>query len=141
MRTRYQLWKLLRGRNCNLFLAISMLLEATELIGRQVYTNDARLLGEVSNLVVDMESARIDGIFISETNSLLVDDSASVNVPFRWVAAVNDVIILRHFPKKIRIREPPPSSPGPAPPSQATSPAGSSVKGEKLPKPPWIEPR
>jgi len=35
-----------------------MLVEMTELIGRQVYTQEGRLLGEVANVVVDIEGSR-----------------------------------------------------------------------------------
>jgi sporulation protein YlmC with PRC-barrel domain len=95
-----------------------MLVELTELIGRQVYTNDARLLGEVSNLVVDVENARVDGIFISETNQLLVEDSMSVNVPFRWVGAINDVLLLKYFPKRVSMKKTPAQPPASSPPPQ-----------------------
>lgn len=82
-----------------------MLVEMTELIGRQVYTQDGRFLGDVANIVVDVESARVDGLFIAETNQLLVEDSKSVNVPYRWVSAVNDVVLLKYFPKRVSVKK------------------------------------
>ncbi len=95
-----------------------MLVELTEIIGRQVYTNDARLLGDVSNVVIDVEAARVDGIFVADTNQLLVDESASVNVPFRWVSAINDVLILKYFPRRVSVKKaPPPAAARPAPPA------------------------
>jgi sporulation protein YlmC with PRC-barrel domain len=87
-----------------------MLVEMTELIGRQIYTQDGRLLGEVTNVVVDVEGARVDGLFVAETNQLLVDDSRSVNVPYRWVSAVNDVILLKYFPKRVSVKKATPSA-------------------------------
>ena len=42
----------------------SVLQEASELIGRQCYTNLGIYLGSVTNLVIDVEGAKIDGIFI-----------------------------------------------------------------------------
>ena len=43
-----------------------MLVEMTELLGRQIYTPDGRLLGEVDNLVVDVEASKLDGLYVQE---------------------------------------------------------------------------
>ncbi|MGA8664541.1 MAG: PRC-barrel domain-containing protein, partial [Thermoplasmata archaeon] len=72
-----------------------MLVEMTELLGRQIYTPDGRLLGEVDNVVVDVESAKVDGLYVDETSPMLVEDSRPTNVPYRWVSAVNDVVLLK----------------------------------------------
>ena len=84
-----------------------MLVEMTELLGRQIYTPDGRLLGEVDNLVVDVEGAKIDGLYIEETSPMLVDDSRPTNVPYRWVSAVNDVVLLKYFPKRVSMKKSP----------------------------------
>jgi sporulation protein YlmC with PRC-barrel domain len=78
-----------------------MLEEATELIGLQVYTPNGIFLGSVNNLVIDLENKKVDGMFISETNPLLVEGSKAVNVPYRWIQAVGDVIVLKYFPKRV----------------------------------------
>ncbi len=82
-----------------------MLVEMTELLGRQIYTPDGRLLGEVDNVVVDVESSKIDGLYVDETSPMLVDDSRPVNVPYRWVSAVNDVVLLKYFPKRVSVKK------------------------------------
>jgi sporulation protein YlmC with PRC-barrel domain len=82
-----------------------MLVEMTELLGRQVYTQDGRLLGEVDNVVVDVESSKIDGLFIAESSPLLVDESKPINIPYRWVSAVNDVVLLKYFPKRVSVKK------------------------------------
>ena len=88
-----------------------MLVEMTELLGRQVYTAEGRLLGEVENVVVDVEGAKIDGLYVDETNPLLVDESKPVNVPYRWVTAVNDVVLLKFFPKRVSLKRAPAKAP------------------------------
>ena len=95
-----------------------MLVEMTELLGRQVYTAEGRLLGEVENVVVDVEGAKIDGLYVDETNPLLVDESKPVNVPFRWVSAVNDVVLLKFFPKRVSLKR----APGKAPTREPATP-------------------
>jgi sporulation protein YlmC with PRC-barrel domain len=81
-----------------------MLVESTELVGRQVYTADGRLLGEVGNLVIDVEGAKVDGLFLDEPSPLLVEEAKPINVPYRWVSAVNDVVLLRFFPKRVSMK-------------------------------------
>jgi sporulation protein YlmC with PRC-barrel domain len=82
-----------------------MLEEASEMIGLQVYTNQAVYLGSVANLVVDVDESKVQGLFISNTNPLLVEGSKSVNVPYRWISAIGDVIILKYFPKRVAIKK------------------------------------
>jgi sporulation protein YlmC with PRC-barrel domain len=82
-----------------------MLVEMTQLVDRDVYTQEGRLLGRVTNVVLDVEGARIDGLYIAEPNALLVEESRSINVPFRWVSAVSDVILLKYFPRRITVKK------------------------------------
>ncbi|MGA9840172.1 MAG: PRC-barrel domain-containing protein [Thermoplasmata archaeon] len=84
-----------------------MLVEITELMGRQVYTPDGRLLGEVDNVIVDVENSKIEGLYIDETSPMLVEDSRPTSVPYRWVSAVNDVVILKFFPKRVSVKKAP----------------------------------
>jgi sporulation protein YlmC with PRC-barrel domain len=84
-----------------------MLVEMTELLGRQIYTPDGRLLGNVDNIVVDVDGSKIDGLFIAETSPMLVDDSRPTNVPYRWVSAVNDVVLLKYFPRRVSLKKAP----------------------------------
>ncbi len=96
-----------------------MLVEMTELLGRQVFTPEGRLLGEVGNIVVDVEGTKIDGLFIDEPSALLVEDSKPINIPYRWVASVNDVVLLKYFPKRVSVKRAP-KAPAPA---EAAAPA------------------
>ena len=78
-----------------------MLEEAGNLIGLEVYTPDGIFVGIVNNLVIDLAGNKVDGIFLEETNPARVDHGISVNIPFRWVQSVGDVIILRVFPDRV----------------------------------------
>lgn len=84
-----------------------MLVEMTELLGRQVYTPDGRLLGDVDNVVVDVEAAKIDGLYVDQTSPMLVEDSRPTNIPYRWVSAVNDVVLLKYFPRRVSVKKGP----------------------------------
>jgi len=85
-----------------------MLEEVSELIGLQVYTNSGIFLGNVGNVVVDVAASNIDGLFITDTNPLLVEDSKSVAVPYRWIQSIGDIVILSYFPKRVAVRKPAP---------------------------------
>ena len=80
-----------------------MLAEISELIGLQVYTKDAVFLGNVNNVILDVEGQTIEGLFIGGTNPLLIEDSQSVSVPFRWINSIGDIILLKYFPKKVSV--------------------------------------
>jgi len=92
-----------------------MLEEASELIGMQVYTSQGTFLGNVGNLVVDVDQSKVQGLFITDTNPLLVEGSKAVNVPYRWIAAIGDVVILRYFPKRVALKKSTPAKPKAAP--------------------------
>lgn len=72
--------------------------ELLEILGLEVYTNDALYLGNVDNIVVDVDSRNIYGIYVRNTNPLLVEESGSVLIPYRWIDSVGDMVLLRHFP-------------------------------------------
>lgn len=79
--------------------------EISEVIGLQVYTHDGIFLGNVNNLIVDVENSTVERLFIGEPNPLLVEGSKSVAVPYRWIQSVGDIIILRYFPKRVSMKK------------------------------------
>ncbi len=70
-----------------------------------MYTNSGVFLGNVNNLVVDVDNGAVDGLFIGETNPLLVEGSRAVSVPYRWIQSVGDIVILRYFPKRVTLKK------------------------------------
>lgn len=78
-----------------------MLEAISEIIGMQVYTPGGTYLGNVDNLVMDMENKAVDGIFIRQSNPLLVEGSISINIPYRWIQSIGDVVILKYFPERV----------------------------------------
>lgn len=82
-----------------------MLEEISEVIGLQVYTHDGVFLGNVNNLIVNVENSTVERLFIGEPNPLLVEGSRSVAVPYRWIQSVGDIIILKYFPKRVGLKK------------------------------------
>jgi sporulation protein YlmC with PRC-barrel domain len=79
----------------------SMLEETGNLIGLEVYTPDGIFVGVVDNLVMDLKNNKVDGMFLNATSPVLVDHGVPINIPFRWVQSVGDIIILRAFPDRV----------------------------------------
>ena len=75
-----------------------MMTELLEIIGLEVYTNEALYLGNVDNIVVDVDTRNIYGIYVRNTNPLLVEASRSVLVSVRCIDSVGDMVLLKQFP-------------------------------------------
>ena len=82
-----------------------MLTEITNLQNLEVITDKGLSLGYVEDVIVDIESGEIYELLISETNEELVEEGASVGVPFRWVQSISRVVLLKHFPGRIKRKE------------------------------------
>jgi len=52
-----------------------------------------------------VEESKLDGLYVVESSPMLVEDSRPINVPYRWVSAVNDVILLKFFPKRVSLKK------------------------------------
>lgn len=83
-----------------------MLEEVTNLEGLEVFTPWGVKVGNISSVELDPEEAEISSLLLEETNPNLVEMGASLLVPFRWIQAVGDIIILRHFPQELPIPAP-----------------------------------
>ncbi len=70
-----------------------------------VYTNQGMRLGNVENVVIDVTNNKVDGLYVTGTNPVLVENGVSVNVPYRWVQAVGEIIILKYFPGKVALKK------------------------------------
>ncbi len=80
-----------------------MMTETTELIGLEIYTDKGYLLGTIKDVLIDVSEQIIYGLYVEKTNPLLVEDGVPVVVPYRWVKAVGDVILLKKFPSYVNI--------------------------------------
>ncbi|MFW3145451.1 MAG: PRC-barrel domain-containing protein [Thermoplasmatota archaeon] len=82
-----------------------MLTEINNLQGLEVITDKGLNLGYVEDIIVDLDDGEIYELLVSETNPDIVPDGASVGVPYRWVQSISRVILLKHFPGKIKRKE------------------------------------
>jgi sporulation protein YlmC with PRC-barrel domain len=62
-----------------------MLEVLTNLLGLQVFTDRGVYVGVLSNVVLDLNKKTAEGIFISQTNPNVVEDSVDITIFFRWI--------------------------------------------------------
>jgi len=81
-----------------------MLNEITELVNLQVVTEKGKVLGRISDVIIDLEKGEVYEILISDTNEELVEESRNVAVPYRWIQSVSHVVVLKYFPGRVKIK-------------------------------------
>ena len=79
--------------------------EITTLVGREVYSNNGVFVGEVEDLRLDLERQDVTGLALHQLNRELftseVDGSRGVIIPYRWVQAVGDVVIVNSIVERL----------------------------------------
>ncbi|HDN95700.1 MAG: photosystem reaction center subunit H [Thermoplasmata archaeon] len=80
-------------------------MEVTSFINLPVYTNKGKYVGEVRNVLLDIDEKRVDKLIITDTSKELVEGGYDVGVPYRWVSAVGDIIILSYFPERVEVQK------------------------------------
>ena len=80
--------------------------EITSLVGREVYTNNGIFVGEVEDLKLNLDSRTVTGLAVGRLNPQLFEQEArqskGVIVPYRWVRAVGDVILVTDVVERVR---------------------------------------
>ncbi|MDH5021179.1 PRC-barrel domain-containing protein [Halobacterium rubrum] len=72
--------------------------EITSLVGREVYSNNGVFVGEVEDIQLNLDAETVTGLALSELNGDLfsaeMTGKKGVIVPYRWVRAVGDVVLI-----------------------------------------------
>lgn len=79
--------------------------EVTSFLKLPVYTREGTYVGHVKNVFLDIDEKRVSSLLVTNTNPSLVEGSIDVSVPYRWVNAVGDIVILSNFPDKVTTRK------------------------------------
>ena len=78
--------------------------EVTSFLKLPVYTRDGKYVGHVKNVFLDVDDKKVSSLLVTNTNPSLVEGSIDVSVPYRWVTAVSDIVILSNFPERLTTR-------------------------------------
>ncbi|WP_049923365.1 PRC-barrel domain-containing protein [Halopiger djelfimassiliensis] len=80
--------------------------EITSLVGREVYSNSGVFVGEVEDLQLNVDGQAVTGLALGNLNTELFAEEAQtgqgVIVPYRWVRAVGDVILINDVVERVR---------------------------------------
>ncbi|MFC3959931.1 PRC-barrel domain-containing protein [Halovivax cerinus] len=80
--------------------------EITSLVGREVYTKNGVFVGEVEDLKLNLDVRTVTGLAVGSLSTELFEQEASqgqgVVVPYRWVRAVGDVILVADVVERVR---------------------------------------
>lgn len=79
-----------------------MIDEASEIIGMEIYAPNGIFVGKVSELVMDPDIRSVTGIIVSNPSPVVADKGVIIKIPYRWVQAVGDIIILKTFPTFVK---------------------------------------
>jgi sporulation protein YlmC with PRC-barrel domain len=79
--------------------------EITALVGREVYSSNGVFVGEVEDVRLNLDDIEVTGLAIHQVNGALFGERTSgsrgVIVPYDWVQAVGDVIIVSDIIERI----------------------------------------
>ena len=80
--------------------------EITTLVGREVYSNNGVFVGEVEDVRLDVNGNAVTGLALGELNrelfSEVVDGRNGVMIPYRWVRAVGDVVLINDIIERLQ---------------------------------------
>ncbi|MCU0637526.1 MAG: PRC-barrel domain-containing protein [Methanothrix sp.] len=80
-----------------------MNIEITALLDQDMYTQKGIFVGRVEDAVLDPENGVVSGLAVRDVNRELFDNkSKGIIIPYRWVLAVGDIIIIRHLTRNAR---------------------------------------
>lgn len=79
--------------------------EITALVGREVYSNNGVFVGEVEDVRLDLDQEIVTGLALAELNDELfreeIPRGKGVMIPYRWVRAVGDVILINDVVERL----------------------------------------
>ncbi|GCF12362.1 photosystem reaction center subunit H [Haloarcula mannanilytica] len=80
--------------------------EITALVGREVYSKNGVFVGEVEDLRLELDRKEVTGLALHQLNTELFDEDVNaargVIIPYRWVQAVGDVVIVSDIVERLR---------------------------------------
>jgi sporulation protein YlmC with PRC-barrel domain len=83
--------------------------EITTLVGREVYTNNGVFVGEVEDVRLDLGGQEVTGLALGELSQELfagrVEAGKGVMIPYNWVRAVGDVILINDVVERFEDEE------------------------------------
>jgi sporulation protein YlmC with PRC-barrel domain len=74
--------------------------QITELFGLQIYTDKGMFIGEVEDVVLDVDSKKMEALVVGKVNDQLFElkNYKGLKIPYRIISAIDDIVLIRHLP-------------------------------------------
>jgi sporulation protein YlmC with PRC-barrel domain len=80
--------------------------EVSTLFGLNVYTEKGIYIGKVNDVVLEVSDKKAIGLAVTKLNPEMFESSSKgVVIPYRWVTAVGDVVLIRHVKDQFKKQE------------------------------------
>lgn len=83
--------------------------EITSLVGREVYSTNGVFVGEIEDIKLDLGTEIVTGLALREPNGELfgeqVRGTRGILIPYRWVRAVGDVVLVNDVVERLETPE------------------------------------
>jgi sporulation protein YlmC with PRC-barrel domain len=80
--------------------------EVSTMFGLNVYTDRGIYIGKVNDVVLEVKERKVTGLAVSRLNPAMFDSEKNgVVIPYRWVTAVGDVVLIRHVKDQFKKQE------------------------------------
>jgi sporulation protein YlmC with PRC-barrel domain len=72
----------------------------TELFGLSVYTDKGMFIGEVEDVVIDVDGKKIESVVVGKVNDQIFELKSfkGIKIPYRIISAIDDIVLIRHLP-------------------------------------------
>jgi sporulation protein YlmC with PRC-barrel domain len=73
--------------------------QITDLFGMQVYTDKAVYVGDVDDVVIDIDTKKIESLAVGNLNQELMELKGfrGVRIPYRIIKSIGDIVLIRHL--------------------------------------------
>jgi sporulation protein YlmC with PRC-barrel domain len=84
-----------------------MEIELSSLYGLGLYTDRGVYVGKIEDVSVDIKEKKIAGLAVKNVNpnAFGVSENKGVIVPYRWVTAIGDIVLIKHVRRSRSERE------------------------------------
>jgi sporulation protein YlmC with PRC-barrel domain len=80
-----------------------MEIELSSLYGQDLYTDKGIRVGKIEDVTVDIKEKRISGLAVKNVNpnAFSVGKRKGVLIPYRWVTAIGDIVLIKHVKRRV----------------------------------------
>lgn len=73
--------------------------QITELFGLSVYTDKAVYVGDIEDVIIDVDGKKMDSIAVGNLNPEFIDVKGfkGIKIPYRMIKSIGDVVVVRHL--------------------------------------------